>query len=191
MIIGSCTFDLFVLHINNFRVFCTKYILFICSSSVLIGKVFVYKLNVANRANSFYAIMTIKIWNFLSFRFTGQSPRGHVERPLGSVLHYDVWDRRPHLQCGNILAVYHTPARTYFISGLKSRVLKFTFLAENDGEKRPRIIYLEIHWTPSELLLHSAKKSAYLACQVSRYLWRGSVNSKKNPDHFSPSFLKT
>ena len=41
-----------------------------------------------------------------SFIFTGQSPRGHVERPLGSVLHYDVWDRRPHLQCGNIWAVY-------------------------------------------------------------------------------------
>ena len=63
-----------------------------------------------------------------------------------------------------------TPARTHSIGGLKFRVLKFTFLAENDGEKRPRIIYLEIHRSPSELLLHSAKKSAHLACQVSRYL---------------------
>ena len=57
--------------------------LFICSSDVLTGKVFVHNLNVAN-----------SIWQqnfeFFSFRFTGQSPRGHVERPLGSVLHYDV-----------------------------------------------------------------------------------------------------
>ena len=53
-----------------------------------------------------------------------------------------------------------TPARTHSISGLKSRVLKFTFLAYNDGEKWPRIFYFEIHRAPSELLLPSAKKSA-------------------------------
>ena len=40
-----------------------------------------------------------------------------------------------------------TPARTHFISELKSRVLKFTFLAWNDGKKWSR-------------LLPSAKKSA-------------------------------
>ena len=35
-----------------------------------------------------------------------------------------------------------TPARTHSISGLKSWVLKFTFLAYNDGEKWPRILFL-------------------------------------------------
>jgi len=55
----------------------------------------------------------------------------------------------------------NTPARTHSISGLKSRVLKFTFLALNDSEKWHRIFYFEIHRAPSELLLPSAKTSAH------------------------------
>ena len=51
--------------------------------------------------------------------------------------------------------------RTHSISELKYRVLKFKFLAENDGEKWPRIFYFEIHQVPSELLLPSAKKAAH------------------------------
>ena len=60
----------------------------------------------------------------------------------------------------NLFDKDHTPARTHSISGLKSRVLKLTFLLKNDGEKWSRIFYFEIHRAPSELLLPSAKKSA-------------------------------
>jgi hypothetical protein len=45
-------------------------------------------------------------------------------------------------------------------SGLKSQVLKLTFLAQYDGKRWSRIFYFEIHQAPSKLLLPSAKKSA-------------------------------
>ena len=62
---------------------------------------------------------------------------------------------------GVLLGFYqYTPARTHFISALKSRVLKFKFFAKNDGENWSRIFYFGIHQAPSELLLLSAKKSA-------------------------------
>ena len=51
-----------------------------------------------------------------------------------------------------------TPVRTHSISGLKSQVLKLTFLTY-DGEKWSRIFYFEIQQAPSELLLPSANKS--------------------------------
>ena len=44
-----------------------------------------------------------------------------------------------------------TPPRTHRISGLKSHVLKPTFLAINDGEKWSRIFYFEILLARSEL----------------------------------------
>ena len=50
-----------------------------------------------------------------------------------------------------------TPARTHFITGLKSRVLKLSFLTLKEGEKWSRIFYFEIHRAHSELLLPSAK----------------------------------
>ena len=53
-----------------------------------------------------------------------------------------------------------TPPRTTRISGLKSQVLKPTFLVQNNGEKWSRFFCFEIHRAPSELLLPSAKKSA-------------------------------
>ena len=56
----------------------------------------------------------------------------------------------------------HTPARTLFISGLKSRVMKLPFFElKNDGKKWSRI-YFEIDRAPSELLLPSAKISAQI-----------------------------
>ena len=53
-----------------------------------------------------------------------------------------------------------TSLRTPRISGLKSQVMKPTFLSKNDGEKWSRIFYFEILLAPSKLLLPSAKKSA-------------------------------
>ena len=56
------------------------------------------------------------------------------------------------------------------------------FWLKNDVKKWSRIFYFEIERDPSELLLSSVKKrprKAELAWQVSRYLWRGSVDFKK------------
>ena len=44
-----------------------------------------------------------------------------------------------------------TPPRTHKISGLKSQVLKPTFLLKTDDEKWSRIFYLEILLAPSEI----------------------------------------
>ena len=54
-----------------------------------------------------------------------------------------------------------TPARSHFISGLKSRVLKLTFFCLKIMVKSGLELYFEIHRAPSELLLPSAKKSAH------------------------------
>ena len=53
-----------------------------------------------------------------------------------------------------------TPARTLLMSGLKSRVLKLSFLSLKMMVKIGLEFYFEIHRAPSELLLPSAKKSA-------------------------------
>ena len=50
-----------------------------------------------------------------------------------------------------LLLMRFTPAITHSISGLKSRVLKLPFWLKNDGEKRSRIFYFEIHRAPSEI----------------------------------------
>ena len=54
-----------------------------------------------------------------------------------------------------------TPARSHFISGLTSRVLKLTFFCLKIMVKSGPKLYFEIHRAPSELLLPSAKKSAH------------------------------
>ena len=54
-----------------------------------------------------------------------------------------------------------TPARSHFISGLKSRVLKLTFFCLKIMIQSCLEFYFEIHRAPSELLLPSAKKSAH------------------------------
>ena len=45
----------------------------------------------------------------------------------------------------------NTPPRTPRISGLKSQVLKPTFLIKNDDEKWYRIFFFEIPLAPSEI----------------------------------------
>ena len=83
---------------------------------------------------------------------------------------------------------YLTPPRTHRISGLKNvRSWNQNFWFKNDGDKWSRIFYFEIHRAPSKLLLPSAKK---LAWQVSRYLWRGSVDFKKKSRPFFTIIFK-
>ena len=59
--------------------------------------------------------------------------------------------RIPIDRSATVVFIQDTPARTHSISGLKSRVLKLTFLAQNDGQKWPRTFYFEIHRAPSEI----------------------------------------
>ena len=54
-----------------------------------------------------------------------------------------------------------TLPRTPRISGLKSQVLKPTFLSLKNGKKWSRFFYFEILLAPSKLLLPSAKQSAW------------------------------
>ena len=89
--------------------------------------------------------------------------------------------------------LFYTPARTLFISGLKSRVLKLPFLLKNDGKKWSRLFILKFT-EPLQSCRCPVQKylptMAELAWQLSRYLWRGSVNFKiKSLDHFLPSLL--
>ena len=57
--------------------------------------------------------------------------------------------------------VYFTPARTHFISGLKSRVLKLIFFSLKMMVKSGLEFDLKLtEPRPSELLLSNAKKSA-------------------------------
>ena len=75
-----------------------------------------------------------------------------------------------------------TPARTYFLSGLKSQVLKLTFLTSNDGEKWSRVFTLKFTEPLQNCccpVLKNLPRKAELAKQVSsRYLWRRLVNFK-------------
>ena len=73
-----------------------------------------------------------------------------------------------------------TPARTLFISGLKSRVLKSPFF---DGKKWTRLFILKFTEPLQSCCCPVQKylpRMAKLAWQLSRYLWRGSVNFKIN-----------
>ena len=77
----------------------------------------------------------------------------------------------------------HTPARTLSISGLKSRVFKLWFLSLKMMVKSGLEFILKL----TEPLLSCCcpvqkclPRMAELAWQLSRYLWRGSVNFKIN-----------
>ena len=74
----------------------------------------------------------------------------------------------------------YTPARTHSISGLKSWVLKLTFLAL----KKWSGIYFEIHRAPSELPAslpgQFSPTGQIFFCTGQQQLWRGSVNFKIN-----------
>ena len=73
----------------------------------------------------------------------------------------------------------HTPARTLFISGLKSRVMKLSFLSLKMMVKSGLEFILKLteplqsYCCPVQKYL---PRMAELAWQLSRYLWRGSVN---------------
>ena len=77
-----------------------------------------------------------------------------------------------------------TPARTCSISGLKSRVLKFTFLSlKNDGKKWSRLFILKFTVPFQSSCCPMQKylpRMTELAWQLSMYLWRGWVNFKIN-----------
>ena len=78
---------------------------------------------------------------------------------------------------------YPTPARTHSISGLKSRVLKLTFFSLKMMVKSGLEFILKLT-EPLQSCCCPVQKNlpsrAELACEVSRYLWRGSVILKIN-----------
>ena len=77
----------------------------------------------------------------------------------------------------------HTPVITFFISGLKSRVLKLSFLSLKMMVKSCLEFILKLT-EPLQICCCPVQKYlprlAELAWQLSRYLWRGSVNFKIN-----------
>ena len=85
--------------------------------------------------------------------------------------------------------VQSTPARIHSISGLKSQVLKLTFLAYNNGEKWSRFFYFEIQRAPSEI---PANLPGQFSLTRQNFFALGSSNSEganKRLDHFLPLFL--
>ena len=80
-----------------------------------------------------------------------------------------------------------TPASFYKLTKFSSLKITIFDLKMMVKSGLCRIFYFEIHRAPSELLLPSAKnlpRKAELARQVSRYLWRGSVDFKKKSRPF-------
>ena len=76
-----------------------------------------------------------------------------------------------------------TPARTLFISGLKSRVMKLPFLSIKMMVKSGLEFILKLTEPLQSCCCPVQKylpRLAELAWQLSRYLWRGSVNFKIN-----------
>ena len=77
----------------------------------------------------------------------------------------------------------NTPARTLFISGLKSRVMKLPFLSLKMMVKSGLEFILKLTEPLQSCCCPVQKylpRLAELAWQLSRYLWRGSVNFKIN-----------
>ena len=77
----------------------------------------------------------------------------------------------------------HTPVITLFISGLKSRVLKLSFLSLKMMVKSGLEFILKLTEPLQSCCCPVQKylpRMAELAWQLSRYLWRGSVNFKIN-----------
>ena len=87
-----------------------------------------------------------------------------------------------------------TPARTHSISRLKSRVLKLTFLSLKMMVKSGLEFILKLT-EPLQSCCCPVQKNlpsrAELAWQVSRYLWRGSVNFKINSRPLFTIIFKT
>ena len=84
---------------------------------------------------------------------------------------------------GDIPISTGTPARTLFISGLKSRVMKLPFLSLKMMVKSGLEFILKLTEPLQSCCCPVQKylpRLAELAWQLSRYLWRGSVNFKIN-----------
>ena len=78
---------------------------------------------------------------------------------------------------------FHTPARTLSISGLKSRVLKLSFLSLQMMVKSGLEFILKLTKPLQRYLLTCQANSALLGrffCTGQQQLWRGSVNFKIN-----------
>ena len=76
-----------------------------------------------------------------------------------------------------------TPVRTFSISGLKSRVMKLTFLSLKMMVESGLEFILKLTEPLQSCCCPVQKylpRMAELAWQLSRYLWRGSVNFKIN-----------
>ena len=84
---------------------------------------------------------------------------------------------------GSVHNFGNTPDRTLFISGLKSRVMKLPFLSLKMMVKSSLEFILKLT-EPLQICCCPLQKYlprlAELAWQLSRYLWRGSVNFKIN-----------
>ena len=139
--------------------------------------IFVYVLGGKHRWNLLYWQWS-PVWHLLSYFETFQSYLWRLE-PFGFLMHvrYD----------------QVTPARTLSISGLKSRVLKLSFLSLKMMVKSGLEFILKLTEPLQRYLLSCQANSAILGryfCTGQQQLWRGSVNFKiKSLDHFLPSFL--
>ena len=84
---------------------------------------------------------------------------------------------------------YFTPVITLFISGLKSRVMKLSFLSLKMMVKSGLEFILKLTEPLQRYLLSCQANSAILGryfCTGQQQLWRGSVNFKiKSLDHLS------
>ena len=79
--------------------------------------------------------------------------------------------------------IQFTPARTLFISGLKSRVMKLPFLSSKMMVKSGLEFILKLTEPLQSCCCPVQKyqpRMAELAWQFRRYLWRGSVNFRIN-----------
>ena len=85
-----------------------------------------------------------------------------------------------------------TPVRTHSISGLKSRVMKLSFLSLKMMVKSGLEFILKLTEPLQRYLLSCQANSAILGrhfCTGQQQLWRGSGDFKiKSLDHFLPSF---
>ena len=92
-----------------------------------------------------------------------------------------------------IYKILLTPARTLSISGLKSRVLKLSFLNLKMMVKSGLEFILKLTEPLQSCCCPVQKylpRMAELAWQLSRYLWRGSVNFKINSRPLSTIICK-
>ena len=92
-----------------------------------------------------------------------------------------------------MLSAQLTPVITLFISGLKSRVLKLSFLSLKMMVKSGLEFILKLTEPLQSCCCPVQKylpRMAELAWQLSRYLWRGSVNFKINSRPFFTIIFK-